>query len=194
MDISLFLIYVITMTFSPGPNNVLSLTSSTQSSYKKTLPFMMGIASGFFIIMILTSVLNYTVIEYIPNVKPVLKVLGAIYILYLAIAIHGVFGKKKNKDNKTTFSYLSGLTLQFVNPKVILYGLTTFSVFIIPNYGGYLTMIFFSFLLAFTSFCSINTWAVVGSILKRWIDKYQLQFNIAMSVFLIYTALMILLE
>ncbi len=53
-----FLSYVFVVTFTPGPNNIMSMVNASQYGYKKTLNFIFGVLTGFILIMILSSYFN----------------------------------------------------------------------------------------------------------------------------------------
>ena len=90
--------------------------------------------------------------------------------------------KETIKDNKKLNLYLSGLALQLINPKVILYSITVISNFIIPYYKSNTALILFSLLLSIIGFASITSWALFGSIFNKFLSKYKKQFNIVMGI------------
>lgn len=185
-----FISYVFVVTFTPGPNNIMSMINATQYGYKKTLRFMLGVFTGFFVLMVISSFSNLFLFQYIPKIEPYMKAIGGLYMLYLASSI--LKPKKESKDTvNTTATFQTGLLLQLVNVKVILYCLTVVSTFIIPNFQSRMILIGFSFLLALTAFVSVNCWALFGSFFNQYINKYEKTFNIVMALLLIYSALMI---
>lgn len=185
-----FISYVFVVTFTPGPNNIMSMINATQYGYKKTLKFMLGVFTGFFVLMVVSSFSNLFLFQYIPKIEPYMKAVGGLYMLYLASSI--LKPKKESKDTvHTTATFQAGLLLQLVNVKVILYCLTVVSTFIIPSYQSKIILIGFSFLLALTAFVSVNCWALFGSFFNQYINKYEKTFNIVMALLLIYSALMI---
>lgn len=185
-----FISYVFVVTFTPGPNNIMSMINATQYGYKKTLRFMLGVFTGFFVLMVISSFSNLFLFQYIPKIEPYMKAVGGLYMLYLASSI--LKPKKESKDTvNTTATFQTGLLLQLVNVKVILYCLTVVSTFIIPNFQSRMILIGFSFLLALTAFVSVNCWALFGSFFNQYINKYEKTFNIVMALLLIYSALMI---
>jgi cysteine/O-acetylserine efflux protein len=44
--------FVIVTTFTPGPNNISSASMAVMCGYKKTFNYLIGISSGFFVVMI----------------------------------------------------------------------------------------------------------------------------------------------
>jgi len=92
-----FISYVFIVTFTPGPNNIMSMVNATKYGYKKTFNFMFGVFTGFFILLLISSYSNLFLYKYIPKIEPFMKIIGGIYMLYLAYIIvkptHS--GKKK---------------------------------------------------------------------------------------------------
>ena len=185
-----FISYVFVVTFTPGPNNIMSMINATQYGYKKTLRFMLGVFTGFFVLLLVSSFSNLLLLQYIPKIKPYMKVAGGLYMLYLAISILKPKKESVDKVGKAG-TFQTGVLLQLVNVKAILYCITVISTFIIPNFQSTIMLIIFSFLLALTGFVSINCWALFGSFFNKYINKYEKTFNIAMALLLTYSALMI---
>jgi len=202
-NLGAFLSYVLAMIFSPGPNNIVSMASATKFGFKKTLKFIMGVFTGFFIVMILCSFFNFLLFKLIPKVNGFIGLLGASYMVYLAIKI--IKGKKKSnsineqldneeyssEDSIGFNSFFSGMTMQFVNPKTIIFSITVVSNFIIPHFNSSISLLLFSILLATIASLSTSVWALFGSIFNQFLSKYEKQFNLFMGLLLVYSALMI---
>src|SRR5699024_12529181 len=69
--------------------------------------------------------------KVLPNIIIYLQILGTIYMIHLAYQIFNMDVSKKD-ESKVKGSFFSGLLLQFINPKVILFTLTVFPIFISP--------------------------------------------------------------
>jgi threonine/homoserine/homoserine lactone efflux protein len=186
-----FISYVFVVTFTPGPNNIMSMVNATKYGHKKTFPFMFGVFTGFLLLMLLSSYSNLFLFMYIPKIEPFMKVLGGVYMLYLAINIMIPNHKNSNKKITKTNTFKNGIILQFLNVKAILYAITVMGTFIIPQYQSKLMLLLFSILLAFVAFISLNCWALFGSIFNKYIEKHEKVFNIIMGSLLIYSALLI---
>src|SRR5690554_3632149 len=155
-----FISYVFVVTFTPGPNNIISFINAREFGYKKSLKFMLGIFSGFIIIMLLSSYFNLLLYNLIPKIEVYMGVTGAVYMSYLALKL--IRGKSKGKQHydQRVNTFFTGILLQFVNPKVILYGITIMANFIIPHCRSNMAFISFSVLLAAVSFVSITCWGL----------------------------------
>ena len=49
-ELTAFLVYCIGMSFTPGPNNLMSLSVSQKVGFKRAVPFLWGLFFSFFII------------------------------------------------------------------------------------------------------------------------------------------------
>lgn len=187
-DTIAFLSYVLITTFTPGPNNILSMLNAGRAGLRQGLRFNIGIFIGFAIVMTLCGMFGSVLIASMPAIKPSLKYIGAVYILMLAYKTLKSDYKSVTGDGTGLYSMKEGLTLQFVNPKVILYGITTLSTFVVPYYDRSITL-FFAAGLAAVAFMSNLCWAFFGSAFHRILKKYSIQVNIVMSLMLVYSAI-----
>src|SRR5512134_2940622 len=89
MTVNLFplISFVLISTFTPGPSNISSASMGVLHGYKKTLNFLLGLAAGFFIIMLLSGWISAALLRTFPSLETALRYVGAGYILYLAFAI-----------------------------------------------------------------------------------------------------------
>ncbi|MDM5154572.1 LysE family transporter [Bacillus sp. DX1.1] len=194
MPLLSFLLYVFVTSFTPGPNNIMAMLLANKYGLKKTIRFCFGVGAGFFVIMLLSSYFNLLLKNFIPKIEFIMTILGAIYMLYLAIKIITSKNNDKDNDGDKNNSFLTGMFLQFINPKGILYGITAISTFILPYHTSNFVLIFYSLFLAFVGFMSTFCWSVFGSIFQNFLSKYRSQFNVIMALLLIYSAVSILVE
>lgn len=194
MPLFSFFLFVFVTSFTPGPNNIMAMISANQNGLKKTIRFCIGVGTGFFIIIILCNCFNLLLNSLIPRVQLAMSILGAAYMVYLALKI--MIGKKQGKNNARSRNngFFTGVLLQFVNPKGILYGLTVVATFVMPYHHSDTSLILYSVFLAFVGFMSTFSWSVFGSLFQKFLSKYSSQFNIVMGLLLIYSAVSILME
>lgn len=194
MHLLSFLLYVFVTSFTPGPNNIMAMLFANKYGLKKTIRFCLGVGAGFFVIMLLCIFFNLLLENFIPRIEFIMTILGAVYMLYLAIKI--ITSKNNDKDNNgdKNNSFLTGMLLQFINPKGILYGITAISTFILPYHTSNFSLLFFSLFLAFVGFMSTFCWSMFGSIFQTFLSAYKSQFNVIMALLLVYSAISILVE
>jgi threonine/homoserine/homoserine lactone efflux protein len=188
-NITAFLSYVFVTTFTPGPNNIMSMTNGNNFGYKKTLKYILGVTTGFAVIMILCNYLNLLLVGFVPKIKIYMDILGVAYMLYLAVKILMSSSTSHNGQSKSLNTFTAGITMQFVNPKVILYGITVTSSFILPYYNDIGILLLFSIFFALIAFLSTSCWALFGSLFQKFLSKYNKLFNIVMALLLVYSAL-----
>lgn len=194
MPILSFLLYVFVTTFTPGPNNIMAMLSANKYGFKKTIKFCLGVGTGFFVIMLLCSYFNLLLKNTIPKIEFYMTIFGSIYMLYLAVKIMFSKGNNKESDQNSNNGFNTGMILQFINPKVILYGITAISTFVIPFNNSNLNLILFSLFLAFVGFVGTVCWSLFGSLFQKFLTKYKSQFNLVMGLLLLYSAVSIFLE
>ncbi len=186
-----FFSYVFVVTFTPGPNNIMSMAIANKYSFKKSLNFRFGVFTGFFIIMLMSSYFNLLLFRVIPRIKVFMGIVGAIYMTYLAIKIIQSKNNSDKNDSRKTTSFITGISMQFVNAKGILYAITVVSNFIIPYYKSNIALFLFSILLPFIAFISVTCWALFGALFQKFLSKYWKIFNYVMGLLLLYSAVKI---
>lgn len=163
-----FLLFIIGVNITPGPNNIASTSAGSMFGYRKTMPFLQGIFVGFFLVMLLSGLFA----SYISGISKLtfeaLKWLGAAYLIYLALIPFFTYTSKDTNKRIRHFTFYHGIALQFINPKVVLYGLTVHASFsIILDTSIYRTIIT-SILLAFLSFICNTIWTMLGHLLSKY--------------------------
>jgi cysteine/O-acetylserine efflux protein len=184
-----FIIYVIVTTFTPGPNNIMAMTNAMHDGFKRTIRFLFGIFAGFILILLLSGLLNLVLADILPGIHAWLNVLGAGYMVFLAIHIMRSRPISDDSAENKFNSFKAGFIMQFLNIKVIVYGITVFSLFIIERFHDLASISLFAIVLAFIGFVATSTWALGGNLFRPLLRKYYRIFNIVMGALLIYTAI-----
>ena len=189
IDILATLAFILISTFTPGPNNISSAAMGALHGYRKTLNYLFGISVGFFMVMFACALISASFIDAIPQFEPYLRYIGVAYTLYLAFSILKASYSFSNENIKP-LGFRPGFLLQLLNPKLVIYGLTLFSTFLATLTDKFLQFIMVLGLTAI-SICAISTWALFGSIIKRFLyqPRARLTLNIILALFLVYTAL-----
>ena len=79
------LVYTVIMTFTPGPNNIMSMNNAKRLGFKRGIKFNFGILIGSFFVMLLCLFFSSFLYNVIPKVQFPMKILGAAYMIYLII-------------------------------------------------------------------------------------------------------------
>ena len=195
IDFGVLIPFALITTFTPGPNNLSCTSMSINFGIKKTMNYIYGIVTGFFLLLLLCGLFSNLIFTALPSVEPIMRWIGAAYILYLA---YGTFRasfslKDKGKSNQYLWGFYKGVLLQFINPKGIIYGLTLYSVFLSPLIGNPLYIILFSLGFSLVGLCALLTWVSFGAIINRYLHnlKLRITINSILSLLLAYTAVKI---
>ena len=158
--------------------------------YKNTLKYQAGLAAGVFVFMLLSGWLAATLLRFFPTFEPIMRYIGAAYILYLAFGILKASYTFTEKDVKP-LGFMHGLLLQILNPKLVVYAFTLFSAFLAPITKNMAFLILMVVLLAAISFCATSVWALSGTAIKTHLGNPRLNMiiNILLSLSLVYTAI-----
>ena len=182
--------YVLISSFTPGPSNISSASLAVLHGYKNTLKYQMGLATGVFLLMLLSGLLSTTLLHVFPALEPIMRYLGAAYILYLAFGILRASYAFKDNDTKP-LEFTNGFLLQILNPKLVVYAFTLFSAFLTAMTGDAPRLVAISLLLAGISFAATSLWAVFGTTIKTYLHEPRVKasVNIILSLLLVYAAL-----
>ena len=193
VDFGTLIPFVLITTFTPGPNNLSSASMSINFGIKKTMNYIYGIVSGFFLLLLLCGLFSKLIFTAIPSVEPIMRWVGAAYILYLAYSTFKASFSFQGKSNQYLWGFYKGVLLQFINPKGIIYALTLYSVFLNRLIGNPFYIILFSLGFAFIGLCSLLIWSLFGAIINRYLHNLKLRIiiNSILSLLLAYTAVKI---
>lgn len=182
--------YILISSFTPGPANVSSASMAVLHGFRPTFNFRAGLAAGVFLLMLLSGVFSTTLFAAFPPLEPLIRYVGAVYILYLAFGILKASYTFTETDVQP-LGFMHGFTLQILNPKLIVYAFTLFSAFLAPIAKNAAFLLLAVVLLAGTAFCATSVWALFGTTIKRYLHHPRVNrtINILLALSLVYTAI-----
>lgn len=187
-----FLSYAVVTAVTPGPNNIMSMSNASRLGYRKSFPFNHGIWIGFSLVMLVCTFFCNTLSAVIPKIKTPMLILGALYMLWLAWKTFK--SSSVIEESHSRSGLLSGLVLQFINPKIYIYCIVSMEAYILPFYQGqWRALVFFALLLAFIGFVFTLCWSLFGSVFRLLFSKYAKITNTIMALLLVYCALSLFL-
>ena len=189
-----FLAYALAATILPGPNNVLLMSISGRSGFRKCLPLIAGIWTGLIAVMSISAAFMGFLSALLPTIVPIFKYAGAAYILYLAVKTLLRKPPAENADDtgaEKLPGFKEGFLLQFLNVKVLMLGLAAY-----PGYFLSAGVFFPQFILiplfavSMTLCCGTGNlvWALLGSMLRPAYSRFYRQINAAMAILLVWCA------
>jgi threonine/homoserine/homoserine lactone efflux protein len=182
-----FVIFATVMFFTPGPNNIMLLSSGLTYGFRRTLPHVAGITIGFAFMVGAVGLGLGTIFITYPVLQTILKYAGVAYLVYLAAVIAMSGPVTPDQDNaRGPMTFWGAAMFQWINVKgwVMVIGTITAYAGIASFPWNITIQVMLSLLLGALS-CS--AWALFGSALRPILTsrKAVRAFNIVMAVLLL---------
>ena len=180
------ILFGIATAFSPGPNNIMSSYSGFNFGFKKTIPLMLGVIFGWMTLLVSMELGLIIIFQKINYLQTVIKILGSIFLIYLAYKI-AYSNIKKNNPLKKPIRFLDMFLFQFINPKSVVVSMTVVSTFIDAQNNYVRDFIIVTSIGFFVAVFSISSWCLLGKYLRKFVtsDRFIKNFNYTMSFLLI---------
>jgi len=187
--IPLFL-FALVSSATPGPNNVMLMSSGMNFGFSASLPHMSGVIFGFPIMIMLVGLGLMQVFELVPHSLLVLKLISLCYLLYLAWRIATTSTLNTGESTGRPLRFVQAALFQWVNPKAWAMALTAISLYT-PESRPLSSVFIVALTFVASGIISSSTWTLLGHELKRFLtDSMKLRIvNIAMAVLLVASLL-----
>jgi threonine/homoserine/homoserine lactone efflux protein len=198
IDVNLFfalISFYFVMYVTPGPNNAMVLTSGIKFGFLKTIPHMSGITIGHVLQTIVVCLGLGKIFQIFPEIQNILKIICALYLLYLGYKIIGSFSKIKNDGSRPLKFYEASL-FQLVNPKAWTISTMVASGFLPKDERLIISILFISITALIICPLSISVWAAFGSGIRNLVknNKKKAFVEYFLAILLLTTAIMIVIE
>ena len=183
------------MFVTPGPNNIMLFASGVKYGFKKTIPHILGIPLGHFVQISLVSLGLGFVFQAYPMVQQVLKIIGCLYLFFLAYRMFGSLNMKESKKTGRPLKFYEAALFQILNPKAWVIAITAVSVFF-PKDESFITgLLFLTCIAPIVNLPSISIWVLFGSSIRVLISNLTVKktIEVILAVLLVGTGLMILI-
>ena len=182
------LIYCFITAYTPGANNLLSMSNAIRLGFRRSVRFNFGILAGFAIVMSVCTAFSATLYLFLPKIKIVMQGLGAAYMLYLAWKVWKSSSQLSAEGGKEA-SFLSGMILQFANPKIYIYAITAMTLYILPVCRSGAALAGFTVILSLIGASGSFVWALFGAAFCKFFSKHMRLVNTIMALLLVYCAI-----
>ena len=196
-----FILAVSILAISPGPDNIFVLMQSVVHGKKYGLATITGLLTGCIVHTTFVAVGISAIIKENNTIFLVIKILGAVYLLYLAYKVitggSEISISTEKIDKKTPFQlFKTGFIMNVLNPKVTLFFLALFPGFlfseILPISLQFYTLGALFILVSFVVFSLI---AILGGTISEkiktsknigvWLQWMQVFVFIGIAVFIL---------
>jgi threonine/homoserine/homoserine lactone efflux protein len=171
---------------TPGPNNLMLLTSGVNFGFGRTIPHMAGVSIGFVILLLAVGAGMGSLLTTLPWLYTALKIAGGLYLIYLAWKIATSTTLDDGEAASEPMSFLVAAAFQWVNPKGWVMAVTALGAYT-DSANYWLTMAIVAATFGVLTLPSCAVWAGMGAGLRRWLSaaKRLRAFNIIMAVLLV---------
>ncbi|MBC7005373.1 LysE family translocator [Photobacterium sp. BZF1] len=189
-------LFAVVSSATPGPNNILVMTSGLNFGVKKSLPVLCGICVGFSFMLLLVGFGFGQVFEIFPRLHTLIKVSGVLYLLYLAWLISSSSDGLNAKEQSQPLTFINGALFQWVNAKAWVVATGAIAAFTVSGHEFTLQTLMLAGTFLIVSFPCVGIWLYFGSWLKRYLnnDAHRKWFNLSMSGLLILSILPVISE
>jgi threonine/homoserine/homoserine lactone efflux protein len=179
--------FALVMSITPGPVNMIILSSGISHGVKRTIPYVSGATVGFTLLLLFIGCGFLQFINAYPFFLTYLAILGSLYIIYMGYKI--AFSKPELEINKKDApKFYEGFLLQWINPKAWIACVSGASIFSsAESYDSFLTFTIIYFIVCYLS---LSVWAILGDNVSYLLkDHFRLRlFNFTMGSLLMITA------
>lgn len=171
--------------FSPGPNNLMLMTSGANFGVRRTLPHLAGVAYGFPLMILPVGLGAMQLFEAWPPAYMALKAVSVVYLLWLAWKIAHQSAPGEARGGARPLNFLQAAAFQWVNPKAWSMALGAITLYAASR--DPVAVVWVSVTYAVIGTASAATWTVLGTGLRRWLSNPRRLrlFNRSMAVLLL---------
>ena len=190
------MLFALVSSITPGPNNLMLMSSGANFGFRRTLPHMIGVSVGFLVMLVLVGIGVMQLFDIIPYSFEVLRVACLLYLCYLAyrIATSSHVVREQQSSQAKPFSFIQAVLFQWVNPKAWTMALSAISVYAPSRDVAAVVIVGVVFVLV--NLPCIGSWTIAGQKLSVWLHSAaRLRiFNMIMATLLVCSVLPSLLS
>ncbi|UYV20359.1 LysE family translocator [Halomonas qaidamensis] len=197
MSVSLLLpmsAFALAASISPGPVNLVCLSSGTHYPIAKGLIFVTGATLGFLALFLATGAGLYSLLNALPLLEEILRWAGLLFLLYLSYQLFQHNGSVHNQDTDKPPGFMTGAMMQWLNPKAWLASAAGIGAYTSSN-DPYQLWLFAALYLPIC-WLSLASWVYAGTFLKRYVHRpfILLTINRTLAAGLAASAIFLLFE
>ena len=155
------------MGLTPGPNNIMLASSGAAFGLARSAPLGSGVVIGFPLLFVVVGLCAGTVLRELPVVFTAAKILGVLYILWLAWKVSRTAEVKEKAAPARPLGFLQGAAFQWVNPKAWMICLSAVATYISPRLDLTAQVLVIAAVFVATTAISCTVWAVFGDRIGR---------------------------
>lgn len=187
--------FMLISSITPGPNNLMLAASGMNFGIRRTVPHMVGVATGFMTLMYLCAFGVGAVYHAYPEAHVALNIFCAAYILWLSWKIATAAGPEEKKAGSKPLTFLQAFMFQYINPKGWVMALASTSTLLPQVEIGQQALVILVNALVISAPC-VCIWTAFGTAIAKIFrsEKSRRVINIALGLMLVATIPLMLLH
>ncbi len=189
-------LFAISSSVTPGPNNITVMASGANFGIRKSLPVYLGICVGFAIMLLLVGIGFGQIFDKFPELHLYIKFIGTLYLLYLAFLIATATDISTSNAQAKPLSFMNGALFQWLNAKAWVVATGAIAAFTTVGTDFYTQNIIIASIFLIISFPCVGIWLFFGSTLKNILKSQQHRrvFNYSMAALLVMSVIPVMVE
>jgi len=177
---------------TPGPNNVVLWGIGLRYGYRAAIPYLLGIPLGVGLMILGAAAGLGALINAVPALGIGLKVVGSVYLLYLAWQVFGIAGVAE-ADVASAPGFGQSVAFQFVNPKAWFFVLSAVAAFRPAGMDLFVSALLMALVTMAIIVPSAGLWAVGGDALSRFIRSPRARRAVNLTLAIVLIAMVVLI-
>ncbi|MEO9587042.1 MULTISPECIES: LysE family translocator [Marinobacter] len=172
MSLSLILpmsAFALAASISPGPVNLVCLSSGTRYPVSRGLIFVTGATLGFIALFVAVGLGLYSLLTMVPMLEALLRWAGVAFLLYLSIKLAMDSGQLPETGVDKAPGFGTGAIMQWLNPKAWLASASGIGAYTSANDLNQILL--FASLYLPICWLSLACWVYAGAFLRRYVQR-----------------------
>ena len=171
---------------TPGPNNLMLMTSGVNFGPRRSVPHLLGVCLGFTLMVALVGLGLAGLFARVPTLLLAMKWVGAAYMLWLAWKIANAAPVIPGGGSGRPMTFLGAAAFQWVNPKAWIISVTAVATYTVPD-DFVRTVLMVATVFGIITMFSTGSWVLFGSMLRQLLQRPLLlrAFNWTMAALLV---------
>jgi len=187
------LLFAVSTTVTPGPNNMMIMSSGLNFGIRRSLPHLMGILIGFPLMIMAVGAGLASVFTAVPQLHIFIQIAGLLYLLYFTYLV-ATADNEVETSSKKTIGFWQAVSIQWINPKAWVIITGAFTAFTTTDTAPFLQVVYITSAFAIVGVPAISLWLFCGALLSRILKqpKPRRYFNYSMAGLLVLSILPII--
>jgi threonine/homoserine/homoserine lactone efflux protein len=189
--LSALFVFCLVSSITPGPNNLMLLSSGATFGLRRTAPHILGVSSGCALMVLVLGWSLAGIAQHLPTLYIGLHIASSAYLLWLAWRIATSSNPQQDAHAAgRPLSVLDAAAFQWVNPKAWAMALGAVATFARPGHIAFDVPVI-ALVLVVVGLPCITLWAGSGYLLKSLLRRPRTlrAFNIGMAALLVLSIL-----